>query len=76
MTSFEKIVIGMVESVISARDCFHQTDYPTSIPCQPCCEKERAASKLLAELVTRESDRRFLLMLRQQGLYPRKKSEV
>lgn len=76
MTKFDKIVVGMAERLIVARDCPHMTEYPTSTPCQRCIEREREAHKALIDAVSQEADRRFLLTLRRRGLYPAKKEEA
>lgn len=67
MTEFEKIVVGLAERVIAARDCHHMSEYPTSCPCTRCIDRERAATTALTEAVNQEGDRRFLLVLRSQG---------
>ena len=76
LTEFEKTLIGAAEAVIGARNCPHGKEYPTSAPCSHCVDRERAASAALVDLVTNESDRRFLITLRQMGRYPHPKERM
>ena len=72
MTKFEKVLIGVAEQLIVARDCPHASSFPTTTPCQRCIDRELEAHKTLVEVVTQEGDRRFLLKLRRLGAYPKK----
>ena len=76
LTEFEKTLIGAAEAIIGARNCPHGTEFPTTTPCSHCCERETAASKALFDLVITESDRRFLIALRQLGRYPHPKERT
>jgi hypothetical protein len=67
MTEFEKIVIGLAYRLIEARDCKHMSEYPSSVACSQCMDRERAATTALTEAVCQEGDRRFLLEMRSQG---------
>ena len=71
MVRFDKIVVGLAERILSVKDCTHQSEYPTSVPCPRCIDAERAANQQLLEAVSQEGDRRFLLKLRRQGRFPR-----
>lgn len=73
MTRFEKIVVGLAEQLIRARACIHREEFPTSVPCPRCVDRERKLHEALVEAVTHEGDRRFLLTLRRQRRYPVKK---
>jgi hypothetical protein len=76
LTEFEKTLIGVAEAIISARDCPHGREYPTSTPCSRCVDRERTIRESLADVVTNESDRRFLITLRQLGRYPHPKEQT
>jgi hypothetical protein len=76
LTEFEKTLIGVAEAIISARNCPHGTEYPTSTPCSRCVEREMAMRESLSDVVTNESNRRFLITLRHLGRYPHPKEQT
>ena len=72
MSPFEKSLVGLAERIITARDCHHRLNYPTSTPCSTCIDLERDLHTALTQVVTDEADRRYFFALRAKGEYPRR----